>query len=525
MNLENENILSSLARTESSGDFRASNQEMGAGGMAGHFGRLQFGRARLQDAERAGVLPSGTTPDQFMADPALQQRVEAWHLNDMRDRAVGMGLDQYIGQNVGGVPITMNSILAMGHLGGMGGAQRYLESGGRSNPSDVYGTSLRDYALTHGDGVPQATISTRGAPQMAMQPTQPQGLLGQLGIQRRDPTAQGETALPFFQRDQFRNTMGNLAMAFNTLRRNPDENIPRIVTGQRATREQDVANNRTVEWLSSQPGGERFAGLVESIGAAAALQAYQAEVARTSQPPSAAEAQIARLVASGLPYEVAAGIVDDRFVESRDPVTGEATVLDLAQEFLNPEGAEAPVDTATPADTSPDLFGEYTFDSLQNALGIGGAIDSVINRVYEGFGEELPNEEVAAARVGLQNLATRTQLIYASAFPGRPSNLTREMIASLTVRPDEILSGAQTARERAEAMQLGVARSVEGAQAVLDSRTSPAEKAAARDVLLRLEPLAQDYASLVNALSRTGASEGPAAGLDAALNRYPGAGQ
>ena len=122
---------------------------------------------------------------------------------------------------------------------------------------------------------PGAALNFRGAPQMAMQPTQPQGLLGQLGIQRRDPTAQGETALPFYQRSRFSNTMGNLAMAFNSLRQNPDENIPRIVTGQRATREQDAANNRTVEWLSSQPGGERFAGLVDSVGAAAALQAYQ----------------------------------------------------------------------------------------------------------------------------------------------------------------------------------------------------------------------------------------------------------
>lgn len=117
--------------------------------------------------------------------------------------------------------------------------------------------------------------STKGAPQMAMQPTQPQGLLGQFGIQRQDPTAQGETALPFYQRGKFNNTMGNLAMAFNSLRQTPDENIPRIIAGNRSTREQDVANNRTVEWLSSQPGGERFAGLVESVGAAGALQAYQ----------------------------------------------------------------------------------------------------------------------------------------------------------------------------------------------------------------------------------------------------------
>ncbi len=70
----NQNILGSLARTESGGSFQASNQEVGAGGMRGHFGRLQFGRARLQDAERAGVLPSGTTPEMFMANPALQRR-------------------------------------------------------------------------------------------------------------------------------------------------------------------------------------------------------------------------------------------------------------------------------------------------------------------------------------------------------------------------------------------------------------------------------------------------------------------
>ena len=130
---------------------------------------------------------------------------------------------------------------------------------------------------------PGAALNFRGAPQMAMQPTQPQGLLGQLGIQRRDPTAQGETALPFYQRSRFSNTMGNLAMAFNSLRQNPDENIPRIVTGQRATREQGAANNRTAEWLSSQPGGERFAGLVESIGAAGALQAYQQSQAQPDQ--------------------------------------------------------------------------------------------------------------------------------------------------------------------------------------------------------------------------------------------------
>lgn len=271
----NQNILGSLARTESGGSFQASNQEVGAGGMRGHFGRLQFGRARLQDAERAGVLPSGTTPEMFMANPALQRQVETWHLNDMRQQAERMGLDKYIGQNVGGVPITMDSILAMGHLGGIDGARRYLQSGGQYNPADVYGTSLSDYALTHGGAQQGAALNSRGAPQMAMQPTQPQGILAQLGIQRQDPTAQGETALPFYQRSRFGNFMGNLAMAFNSLQQRPDPNVPRVVMANREMREQDAANNRTIEWLSSQPGGEQFVGLVDAVGAAGALQAYR----------------------------------------------------------------------------------------------------------------------------------------------------------------------------------------------------------------------------------------------------------
>ena len=380
-------------------------------------------------------------------------------------------------------------------------------------------------------GAPQATMTTRnagpalnfrGEPQMAMQPTQPQGLLGQLGIQRRDPTAQGETALPFYQRDRFSNTMGNLAMAFNSLRQNPDDNIPRIVTGQRATREQDAANNRTVEWLSSQPGGERFAGLVESIGAAGALQAYQAEAARTSQPPSAAEAQIARLVASGLPYETAVGIADGRLVQSRDPVTGEAIVLDLAQQFLNPEGAATPADAATP--TAPaGQFDEYDRDTLQRALGLGGAVRTAWNRASEGFGAELPRATVDEARGNLRSLSTRTMLGLSAEFPGRPSNLTREEIRGLTVQADELFSGAGSAEQKAQNLVDFTNEAVTAAQTVLESRVSPAEKVQARAALEYLVPLQQDYQSLLSALGRDTST--PAAGLDAALNRYPGASQ
>lgn len=156
----------SLIESESGGNWQARNSERGAGGQSGHFGRLQFGHARLRDAMNAGVIPSGTTPDQFMANPEMQVAVERWHFSDIDRQAQRMGLDRYIGQQVGGVTITPGAIRAMAHLGGIGGAARFLESGGSYNPSDSFGTSLLDYAQRHND------MGGAGAPTPGNSPTQ-----------------------------------------------------------------------------------------------------------------------------------------------------------------------------------------------------------------------------------------------------------------------------------------------------------------------------------------------------------------
>ena len=170
-------ILNSLAVTESGGNFAAQNNETGSSGRNGHFGRLQFGRDRFDDAVRAGVIPQGMTIEQFGQDTPqsrqVQERTEAWHQQDLMRQAESLGLTQYIGQQVGGIPITMDAIVAMGHLGGMGGARDFLRSGGQSNPSDSFGTSLADYARQHGGAGQQAQGAPQ--PQNAMQPqAQPQ---------------------------------------------------------------------------------------------------------------------------------------------------------------------------------------------------------------------------------------------------------------------------------------------------------------------------------------------------------------
>jgi len=124
----------------------------------------------------------------------------------------------------------------------------------------------------------QGRTSTRGT--QPMMPTQqaPKGILDMMGVQKRDPSAQDQTALPFYQRDQFKNTMGNIAMAANTLRQRPDQNIATQVQANRQQRDIEQRSSRTAQWLSQQPGGEVFVEYLNSgADPAEVLQAYQAQ--------------------------------------------------------------------------------------------------------------------------------------------------------------------------------------------------------------------------------------------------------
>jgi hypothetical protein len=96
-----------------------------------------------------------------------------------------------------------------------------------------------------------ARVSTQGGQQMAIMEQQPAGLLDALGIQRRDPTAQGETALPFYQRPTFGNTMDNVMLALNSMTLRPDPNLAASVGQRRESRASAEATNRTAAWLRS----------------------------------------------------------------------------------------------------------------------------------------------------------------------------------------------------------------------------------------------------------------------------------
>jgi hypothetical protein len=187
-----------LIESESGGNWNALNDAAGAGGHVGHGGRLQFGTARLEDAARAGVIPPMTAQQFAQQPPEVQMAVENWHFSDIDQQAERLGLTRYIGQMVGGVPITQNAIRNMAHLGGIGGAQRFLESDGRSNPADANGTSLRDYAMMGGGTMSGASDGPFTEASMSTMGGAPSG--GNMGIVMQLAELAGNPYLPEGQR-------------------------------------------------------------------------------------------------------------------------------------------------------------------------------------------------------------------------------------------------------------------------------------------------------------------------------------
>ena len=98
-------------------------------------GKLQMGKARLQDYQNA----TGTTftQDEFIKDNALQDKVAAWHIADLDNAIDALGDDA--------AEYDRDGLRAIGHLGGTTGMKKFVQSKGNYNPADELGTSLQSY--------------------------------------------------------------------------------------------------------------------------------------------------------------------------------------------------------------------------------------------------------------------------------------------------------------------------------------------------------------------------------------------
>ena len=143
---------SALRQAESGGRVDVVNSE-------GFTGLYQWGQPRLDDYNRA--TGQNVTMEQFRGSAQIQEAAQDWHESDILGQLGG-----YVGTTVNGQVLDEGAIIGMAHLGGVGGARQYIETGGAYNPADSNGTRLSDYAgrfggLPVGGGV---TVSTQSAP-------------------------------------------------------------------------------------------------------------------------------------------------------------------------------------------------------------------------------------------------------------------------------------------------------------------------------------------------------------------------
>lgn len=157
-------IISSLTGTESSGNsraFRTNTNGKGYGGL------IQMGDDRLKDyATATGSRP--ISAGQFKNLPPAQQRaVNEWHVNDLISAAQATGA---VGKVINGTPVTLGGLVAVAHLGGKGGMNKFVQTNGRYNPKDQLGTSLTDYLVKHRSSTAGGVQTTLTQPLAAKPP-------------------------------------------------------------------------------------------------------------------------------------------------------------------------------------------------------------------------------------------------------------------------------------------------------------------------------------------------------------------
>lgn len=153
-------IIQSLTGTESGGNsaaFRTNNNGKSYGGL------IQMGDDRLKDYARA-TGTKALSASQFKNLPAAQQRaVNEWHINDLIQAAQATGA---VGKVINGTPVTLGGLVAVAHLGGKGGMNKFVQTNGRYNPRDQLGTSLSDYLVRHASGGNTVTRSVPAIPKL-----------------------------------------------------------------------------------------------------------------------------------------------------------------------------------------------------------------------------------------------------------------------------------------------------------------------------------------------------------------------
>lgn len=109
----------------------------------GCFGEWQFAESTLRYLGFRKITLKRFRKDPFIFPRELQAealmaliRVNLIYLKDY---------EHFKGSKVKGILITKSGMIAASHLGGAGSLKKFLDSGGRVNKKDLFGTSIADY--------------------------------------------------------------------------------------------------------------------------------------------------------------------------------------------------------------------------------------------------------------------------------------------------------------------------------------------------------------------------------------------
>ena len=344
---------------------------------------------------------------------------------------------------------------------------------------------------------PQPTTSTQGAAPMMQQKEKPRGLLGSLGIQKMEEGAEGETGQRFYQRDSFKDTAAILAQGFGRMGIMGMEEIADSVAKQRT---ENKARNKTLEMLGKM-GTPQANSAIEYIKAGgAATDAMKIAFAKPAKA-TAKEDEIARLKSIGFSEDVAIRIADNVLELSTHPITGVPTLVDkaelLAQQAVLPATGEpvqpADAEAGKNEELGADIFANKNARQALGAVGFGAKIGNVL---FDTFGLTPKMGSISEAQNALEFLSTETTLGLAASFPGRPSNLVREEIRNLTVKPADILAGPDKALGKSAVLVKKLDEYIADMQEIVGGEFSPEDRSKARLSIQTLQPIREGYASL-----------------------------
>lgn len=168
----------------------------------------------------------------------------------------------------------------------------------------------------------------------------------------------------------------------------------------------------------------------------------------------AAEARISRLTEGGIDRATAIAIVDGRYELSRDPMTGEAVVLDVATGARVGAGSSATAPAASTGATQAPAASPYgeAYPNAPAAFGVSGFLGGMANTAFDTAGLGTPFPDVQTSQDSFAVTAETIVRDIANAYQRQPPAELLKAIRALVPNAGSPFVGANSAASKMRAL-------------------------------------------------------------------------